>query len=74
MKWLANEKLYFIPQDEDLIMKDISTERLIAAINSASPTRKEQLLRVLRAKLHGENFSSIDEKITTISYLESNNA
>ena len=56
--WLDDESLYFMSQDEDLIMADIPTTRLIKAIDQGSSMRVAQLLEVLCVKLHDENFTT----------------
>ena len=71
-QWLADEKLYFLSQDEDLLMTNISTNRIIQAIVRASPMRARTLFSVLCLKLDSDSFESKDERHATIIYLEEN--
>lgn len=71
MNWLENESLYIIEQDEDLMLMNISTQRLKNYINIAPPNRKALLFEALLVKLHDEEFSSKHERQETIDYLSS---
>ena len=70
--WLTDETLFFSSQDEDLLMQDISTQRLIEALSKAAPGRVRQIYEILAVKLHDDTFSSKEERKQTIAFMDEN--
>ena len=72
--WLDNEKLYFLEQDEELMLALVDARRLVDLLNDpATPrARLRLLLRGLVYRVHAGKLADPDEEQAAKDYLKQN--
>ena len=66
--WLADSKLSFSSQDEDLLMADLPVQTIIDALPTRG-RRRQALIGVLLVKVHDDVFQNADERRSCLDWL-----
>lgn len=66
--WLADSRLCFSSQDEDLLMADLQTQTIVGAL-PAKGRRRQALIGVLLVKVHDGIFQSDAERRDCLDWL-----